>query len=342
MVAVEAMVFRGVGTAFECERWEIEDHLSPGHILVKIDLATICGSDLHTASGRRATPLPTILGHEGVGRIVRSERAGWRAGDRVTWTLVDSCGQCCACREWDLPQKCDQLVKYGHASFSGSPNGCYSTYIVLRPGTHLVRVPEELPDAVVAPANCALATMVAATEVLPKHCHTVVIQGAGLLGLYGCALLRSRGVQRVVVVDTDPQRLEWVREFGGEGALGTARAAASLGPVDAVFEVAGDPAVFKEGLGLLRPGGSYLLVGMVHPQSAIELTGEALIRNCVTLQGFHNYAPRHLEQAIGFLREQLDSYPWARLVSPPRPLQHLDEAFVEAAARRWHRVAVAP
>jgi hypothetical protein len=81
---------------------------------------------------------------------------------------------------------------------------------------------------------------------------------------------------------------------------------------------------------------------MVHPNSALEITGEALIRRCVTLRGFHNYAPRHLEAAIQFLETHQKAYPWEKLVSPPWPLRRLDEAFVEAASRRWHRVSVTP
>jgi threonine dehydrogenase-like Zn-dependent dehydrogenase len=72
-----------------------------------------------------------------------------------------------------------------------------------------------LTDSIAAPANCALATMVAATEILPKPCDVAVIQGAGLLGIYGCALLRNRGTRRVVVVDTELERLKLVEEFGG-------------------------------------------------------------------------------------------------------------------------------
>ncbi len=336
------MRFRGPGSAFEPVQLDIAGAPQPGHVLVQIDLATICGSDLHTVAGRRTSPAPVILGHEGVGRIVASAREGWSPGHRVTWTLADSCGQCRCCRELNLPQKCDRLFKYGHAPCSDLPNGCYSTHIDLRPGTHLVRVPGELPDSVAAPANCALATMVAATEALPAPCNVAVIQGAGLLGIYGCALLRGKGVRRVIMVDTDPRRLELVPKFGGEPVLETARQRLSRGEADAVFEVAGVPAVIGDGLAVLRPGGFYGLVGLVHPQSALDITGEAIIRGCVTLRGFHNYAPRHLDAAIEFLRQEHKTFPWAELVSPPWPLARLDEAFAEAAGRRWHRVAVAP
>ena len=71
--------------------------------------------------------------------------------------------------------------------------------------------------------------------------------------------------------------------------------------VDAVFELAGASVLLKDGLEALRPGGFYALVGMVHPDTHIDLTGEQIIRKCVTMRGVHNYSPRHLDAAVSFL-----------------------------------------
>jgi threonine dehydrogenase-like Zn-dependent dehydrogenase len=165
------------------------------------------------------------------------------------------------------------------------------------------------------------------------------VQGAGLLGIYGCALLRSAGVERVVVVDNDPARLALAPAFGGDPAWISALPAVGPGEADVVIEVAGSPSVTVEGMNLLRPGGHYLLAGMVHPDTALNLTGEAIIRGCVTLRGVHNYGPRHLHAAVAFL-QQHGSLPWASILSPPLPLAKIDEAFALAATRRWLRVAV--
>jgi threonine dehydrogenase-like Zn-dependent dehydrogenase len=177
--------------------------------------------------------------------------------------------------------------------------------------------------------------MVNVTEQLPAPCDVAVIQGAGLLGLHGCALLRAAGVGRVIVVDTDEARLGRVADFGGEP-----RHSGDVHPqsADLVIETAGVPDIVSEGLRMLRPGGHYLFVGMVHPDSALNITGEAIIRGCVSLRGFHNYAPRHLDLAVAFLGAS--SLPWFSLVSPPLSLERLDEGFALAATRRWARVAV--
>lgn len=318
----------------------------PGDALVAISLATICASDLHTADGRRIEPCPSVLGHEGVGRVIAlGERQDQTLlGKRVTWSIADSCGECVPCREWDLPQKCSHLFKYGHSEITNGCglNGCYATHVLLRPGTTIIPVPDELPDELVAPANCALATMVGATEYLPTPCRIAVIQGAGMLGLFGCALLRSKGVERVIVVDNDPARLELVEAFGGRPALQTAGTLLAPGRADAVFEVAGTSAVVPEGIRHLRVGGYYAFVGMVHPTTSLELSGQIVLRHCLTLRGFHNYAPRHLEGAIKFLTEHGTKLPWQRYVSPPFPLSEINAALAEARKRKWLRVSIRP
>jgi threonine dehydrogenase-like Zn-dependent dehydrogenase len=194
----------------------------------------------------------------------------------------------------------------------------------------------------VAPANCSLATMVNATEWLPEPCRVAVIQGAGMLGLHGCALLRARGVPRVLVVDRNPARLALVEAFGGEAVRGGEGQVPTGLRADAVFETAGSSEVVADGLPLLRPGGYYAFIGMVHPATALDLTGETVVRRCLTIRGFHNYAPRHLARAVEFLAATAGTVPWSRLVSPPVPLDELEAAFDLARGGNWPRVAVQP
>lgn len=338
-------VFSGPGQPLEFTDRSLPE-CGAGELLVAILYATICGSDLHTIDGRRQEPTPCVLGHEAVGRVIAAGAARDPAlvGQRLTWSLADSCGECLPCHDWDLPQKCERLFKYGHAALADGSglNGCYGSHILLRRGTTVVPVPDTVPDEVAAPANCALATMVCATERLPDPCRVAVIQGAGMLGLYGCALLRTRGVARVVVVDTNPARLDLVSAFGGEPALGSAAGLVKPGHADAVFEVAGTSAVVEEGVRLLRPGGFYGWVGMVHPATQLGLTGEMVLRRCLTIRGFHNYAPRHLVQAMAFLDRFSGTYPWESLVSPAFPLADLPAALELARSQRWPRVAIRP
>lgn len=353
MKHARVQLFDGPRQPFRLAEVPLPQTLAPGELLVQIRLATVCGSDLHTFEGRRSAPVPCILGHEAVGTILQGERPGLRPGQRVTWSIADSCGHCACCTEIDLPQKCEHLFKYGHAALDNGSglNGCYATHIVLRPGTAVFAVPESLPDAVVAPANCALATIVNALGERPVPCRTALVQGGGLLGLYACAWLRQQGVERIFCSDLSAQRLELVPAFGGIPLLVTpggwaeqVRAIRAVAPrgVDLIIEVAGAPSVVPEGLSVLRFGGHYIWAGMVHPQSQLALTGESVIRSCATIRGVHNYAPRHLEMALRFLEREQHHLPFDRLVSPPLPLADLNEAIERSARREWLRIAVQP
>src|SRR5262245_53306730 len=173
MSAALAAVFGGVPEQLEVRELPLPQPAA-GEILVRMLGCTICGSDLHTLHGRRQVPVPTVLGHEIVGQIAelgaaapREDLAGQplRVGDRITWSLVASCGRCFYCQS-DLPQKCLQAVKYGHERLQAGREllGGLAEHVLLVPGTAIVRLPDELPLEAACPANCATATAAAAIE----------------------------------------------------------------------------------------------------------------------------------------------------------------------------------
>jgi putative phosphonate catabolism associated alcohol dehydrogenase len=349
-----AQVFDGPEHPLRLQEFQLPDVLGPGEVLVAMRLATVCGSDLHTIEGRRSETTPAILGHEGVGDVVRcgAGRDTLRPGDRVTWSIADSCGTCAFCTDHQLPEKCASLFKYGHATTADGVglNGTYSSHVILRAGTAIVPVPDTLPDALVAPANCALATVANVVSHVPASATSVLVQGAGLLGIYACAWLHDRGVEHVFCSDPIADRLALARRFGASTLDGSSpqkhereqqiRNVASDG-VDAVLELSGDRAAFFEGMQHIRTGGTYVLAGMVHPDSDLAgLTGEQIIRKCLTLHGVHNYSPRHLTQGITFLERTMGQFPYSELVSPPLALSRFDEAIELSTLRRWARVSV--
>jgi threonine dehydrogenase-like Zn-dependent dehydrogenase len=107
-----------------------------------------------------------------------------------------------------------------------------------------------------------------------------------------------------------------------------------------VLEVAGVAALVPEGIRLLRIGGYYGFVGMVHPDSQLDLTGEQIIRKNLTIYGIHNYSPWHLDQAVQFLADTVQKYPYQRLVSPPHALADLPTAIEMTQSQEWFRVSV--
>ena len=109
----KAAVFLGSGKPFEIREFPLQE-VKPGAILAKVKMTTICGSDLHTWQGKRSAPLPIILGHEILGEIkelgkgVEKDSMGntLTAGNRITWSVMASCGKCYYCMIKRIPQKC--------------------------------------------------------------------------------------------------------------------------------------------------------------------------------------------------------------------------------------------
>lgn len=335
----------------------------PEQVLVRVRMATICRSDLHSYHGLRPTPCPGILGHEIIGHIValggesRCDLRGamLKVGDRVTWTEYFYSGECYHRDILNMPQKCPGVQKYGHESAHQKPYllGGFADYCYLQPGTGILRLPEELSDEEATPLNCGAATMAAVTEAAHISLGgTVVIQGLGLLGLYGAAMAKARGTRLVIGMDPVGSRRDLAGHFGADVVLDPCAESHRLEDrirnlcrpdgADAVIEVAGTPEVIPMGLNLLRTGGRYILAGVVNPGATVMIDANQILRRCLTISGVHNYHPRHLLQALDFVVANRDRFPFRELVDARYPLERIQDAFEDAAQRRVLRAAIVP
>lgn len=350
----QAVIFHGPGQPLMPISSEIPP-LHPGEMLVRVRCCTLCGSDLHTYTGRRTVPVPTVLGHEILGDIVdlgAASDSSWRLGERITWTVTACCGQCFYCRE-RLPQKCEHLFKYGHESIQDRHPfmGGLAEYCILAPGTTMVRVPADLPDAVACPANCATATVAAALRTAGGvQGRNVLIQGAGVLGLTACALARHLGAAEVFCSDVDSGRLQRASDFGAAHLLEahnpelaqTIKAQTAGRGVDVAVELSGTPDAVAAGFDLIRIGGCYILVGSVFPTPSVPLFPEQVVRRMLTIRGVHNYMAQDLQTAVDFLQATRQQYPWESLIGGEFSLTQAEEAFRAALAQPGRRVLVRP
>ena len=113
--------------------------------------------------------------------------------------------------------------------------------------------------------------------------------------------------------------------------------------IDAVIEVCGNSDVVQDGIKLIKPGGAYIFAGMVHPKTKLSITGEQIIRKCLTIKGVHNYDKSHLDKAVDFLAKSINKYPFEKLVSPQTfKLKDLPNAIDEAISKKYPRVCVIP
>jgi putative phosphonate catabolism associated alcohol dehydrogenase len=308
--------------------------VASGETLVRVRLATVCGSDLHTVTRRRRAPCPSVLGHEAVGTVVAGGTRSITVGDRVVWSVTVSCGRCARCRS-GFTAKCSSVRKVGHERFDGDwpLSGAYAEHVVLPPGTSIAKVPESMPDAVAAPAACATATVMATLEAAGSVTgRRVLVIGAGMLGLTAAAALAEAGA-RVRVTDVDAQRLEMVSRFGGTPDGG--------GSVDAAIDFSGSSDAIDSAFARLSTGGVLVLAGSVLPGRRIEVSPETMVRQWLTITGVHNYEPRHLTRAVKFLERTLEVYPWRAVVADPVDLDAIASALAPAPAGKL-RAAVAP
>lgn len=317
-----------------------------GEVLVRVDLATVCGSDHHTVSGRRPAPCPSVLGHEGVGTVVAvGASAPAAVGERVVWSVTVSCGECDRCRA-GRTAKCRSVRKLGHEPYRPDwpLSGTYATHVLLPHGTAVVAVPTALPDPAAAPAGCATATVMAALEQAGSLAgKRVLVVGAGMLGLTAIAAaadgaagsIDPAAAAEVIAVDPDPARRDLALTFGATSVL---RPDEPLPVVDVALDFSGAPSAVASALDALDIGGNLVLVGSVAPGPALAVDPERIVRGWQRISGVHNYEPRHLAEAVRFLTGS--RRPWTALVGEPVALDTLGRVLGSPMGRP--RVGVRP
>ncbi len=324
--------------------------LRPGEVLVKLSAAGVCGSDVHMWRGEDPrTPLPIILGHEGVGEVV--EIAGVKrtvdgrelqAGDPVLWNRGITCGKCHFCQVLREPYLCADRLVYGINVSRDTPpflNGCYSEYLVLRDGTDIFLLPPDADPVAMVSASCSGATVAHAFDLLrsPLQGSTVVVQGPGPLGVYSIAFARAMGADRVAVIGGSADRLEMCGRFGADLLLDRHRMneeerRAKILEItggrgaDVVVEAVGMKGVAKEGLSLLRKGGIYLSTGYAQPVGTdnIDFYADVVNKN-VTVHGVWVSDTRHTWMAINLVLRNPDLF--SQLITHRFPLDRANDAL---------------
>ncbi|MFN0169825.1 MAG: zinc-binding dehydrogenase [Bryobacteraceae bacterium] len=347
--------------AFE-QPLEIRDYpeitsLDPGEALVDVEMAGICGTDVHLWLGQLPIQLPVVLGHETVGRLVSLGRGldtDWRGGplqvgDRITWASSIVCGTCFYCRQKKQPTRCVSRKAYGISYPASEPphlRGGYARQIHLRAGTAIFRLPEDLPTDAVIGAGCGLVTAIHGLERGPVEWgDVVVVQGAGPVGLGALAIARQSGASRIIMVGGPAHRLALAREFGAAATididevpdpLERRRAVlAETGPygADAVIECAGHPAAVNEGLHFCRDGARFLVLGQYADAGEISFNPHIVTRKQLQLIGSWGFEPRHVDRALRLLAGS----PWKELfaseITHRFPLAEANQAL--ETVRQW-------
>jgi threonine dehydrogenase-like Zn-dependent dehydrogenase len=363
-----AAVFVGAGQPFEIREYPVPEP-GPGAALVRMTLANVCGSDLHVWRGeldpaKRGRALPIHQGHEGTGRIAalgegvatdsNSEPLG--VGDRVLFAYFYPCGRCRACLN-ERGMACPARMQHRATSCDEWPHfkGTFGDYFYLYPNHTVFKVPDDVSDELVVGLNCAMAQVTCGWDLARLGAgETVVIQGAGGLGLYAIAVARERGAGRIIVIDGVAERLEVASMFGADDfvdlrdfvdpAARIARVKELTGGwgADVVMEVAGFPAITDEGLRMVAPGGRYVEIGNISPGLVFSADPSWWVTQNITIFGTNHYERRHLRDALDILRRTQRKYPYERIVSHKFPLEQINEAFAAQATGKVTRASLVP
>jgi threonine dehydrogenase-like Zn-dependent dehydrogenase len=366
----KAAVFFGPGKPFQIRELPLPD-VEPDAVLIRVSLANVCGSDLHFWRGDAPLRLPEdgwLFGHEMTGRVARlgarvktdSLGRAIKEGDRVAYTYFYPCGRCHACLA-NEPAACPAKIErpLGPSQFPHF-HGAFAEYYYLRPRGAIFVVPDALSDELVAPVNCALSQVIFGLEKAGlTFGATVVIQGAGGLGIQAAAVAKDMGAATVVVIDQLPDRLELARAFGADHTINVkevpdrkervslVRSWTGGAGADVGCDFVGFPQVIPEGIEMLRSGGTYLEIGTISRGAKVELEPSLLVWGSKRIVGVIQYDPGVIPRALDFLVRNRGRWPFDRLISHTYPLDRIDQAFAES---EWHakdttritRAALAP
>jgi S-(hydroxymethyl)glutathione dehydrogenase/alcohol dehydrogenase len=288
---MKALVVNALGRGFDLEDVQIAAPMGR-EVLVDVQASGLCHTDLLFAT-HDIVPMPAVLGHEVAGIVaqVGPDVALVRVGDHVVGSLAQSCGTCARClsgRPFQCqhpestlrrPNDAPRLTRNGIGLFQGLGLGGFAERALIHEN-QLAVVPKQMPFAQAALLGCGVVTGAGAVlnTANVSAGDTVVIVGAGGVGLNAVSGARIAGASRIVVIDIQPTRLEAARRFGATDVIDSTKtkpveAVRDLlpGGADHVFDFVGLKAVAEQGLAMLGVGGGLYLVGVTRPEVSIDL-----------------------------------------------------------------------
>jgi S-(hydroxymethyl)glutathione dehydrogenase/alcohol dehydrogenase len=288
---MKALVLNALGRGFDFEDVDIAAPIGR-EVLVDVQASGLCHTDL-LFGANPIFPTPAVFGHEISGTVaeIGPDVTQFSVGDHVVGSLAQSCGSCPRCqsgrsfqcqhpeatlrRSTDMPR----LSRKGQALYQGLGLGGFAERALVHEN-QLALVPKEMPFAQAALLGCGVVTGAGAILNTARVAagDTVVIFGAGGVGLNAISGARIAGASRIVAIDIQPKRLEAAKKFGATDVIDSSatkpvEAVRDLLPrgADHVFDFVGLKAVAEQGLAMLGIGGGLYLVGVSKPEVGIDL-----------------------------------------------------------------------
>ena len=335
-----------------------------GDILVKIEVAGVCGTDVHLWHSEKTTT-PMILGHENIGRVVekgegvKTDAAGSELseGDLITWTPSYPCGKCYFCKIEQETTSCINRKVYGIAWSSEEPphfRGGFAEYAYLSEGTAVFKIPEGVPIERVVTLGCGLPTVVHSIERAGNIGigEIVVIQGAGPVGLAALLLAKSSYASQVIVIDGVEKRLKIAEDMGADHIIDMSVHKDEKDRIDIILELtdgrgadlvieaSGALTAVQEGLQMVRDAGRYLVVGQYVDRGPTPINPYLITGKQIKVIGSKGFTPRHTYKALKFI-ETLE-YPLEKLITKKFSLEDTEEALKAVERKDVVKAVISP
>jgi D-arabinose 1-dehydrogenase-like Zn-dependent alcohol dehydrogenase len=348
---------------FEIREYDLPK-VEPEAVLLEVLQTNVCGSDLHIAKGHMPHLCTGGIGHEMIGRVIemgdrrQTDSAGnpLKVGDRVVPCYLVTCNNCTFCLK-GLYSRCVNARKYHLQKQEVVPHfhgATYATHYYVHHDQYFYKVPDNVTNAEASSANCALSQVYCAIDKANvKPGDTVLIQGAGGLGLNACAVAKEWGAT-VIIVDGVASRLEMAKRFGADHTINLSdpetdtfdkvvarvkELTNGLG-ADVGIEVAGIPVAFAQGPHLLRVGAKYIVMGNISIGNKVEVDPAFIVYQCIEIIGVAGYEPTYLYKALQFLERNVSKYPFNELIDATFSLEEVPTAIEKSINREVTRASI--
>lgn len=342
------------------------DPPKPGELLVRIDAAGLCHSDLSVVNGDRPRPMPMAMGHEATGIIeaLGSEDSAFAVGDRVILTFLPSCGECVRCKGGE-PYMCAQGAAAngegrllhggrrlhdacGHEVHHHLGVSAFATHVVVDRRS-AVKVDRGIPPHIAALFGCAVLTGAGAVinSAAVRPGETVLIYGLGGVGLSALLAALASGAGVLVAVDPSPEKRAIAAELGavafGPEESNAIAAAFPDGGADVVVETVGKAVVLKAAYAAARRGGRIVTVGLPNPAETFDIPAVSLVAEGKTLIGSYMGSAipaRDIPRYIALWRS--GRLPVEKLLTSISPMSEINELLDSLADGRAIRQVMVP
>ena len=377
MTNVRVATFEGPGAA-PVMREVPKPEVPPKAALIRIAACGVCGTDLHILKGHwpRPLPWPFTLGHELAGVVVEigpeltEDFMGQplEVGSKVMLPPLMPCGSCYYCVHYpETANKCLSPVYYGrYLGFERPPHlwGGWAEMVYVDldelPGTKVYKLPDDMPLALASLAepltSCVRAFARAQRAGGFRVGDTVVIQGAGPIGVLAVAAAQEMGAGRVIAVGApENPRLALCRRFGAEATVSledhetpearieAVRGLAGRFGADLVMDCSGHPSAGPEGIEMLRDGGTYVEMGQFTDAGAIETNWHRICTKDLNVLGSWGFTANDIALGIDMLDRARDRYPWSEMQTRfPFTEEGIGQAIESALEMRSVKSTIVP